>query len=613
MNILLIHQAFVSPKEGGGTRHYEFARHLLANGYGFTVVASNLSYLSGKKVSNSDELIEEENLDGIKVLRAYTYPALHRGFVWRVISFFSFMFTSIIAGLKAGKVDIVMGTSPPIFQALSAWLVASIRQCPFLLEIRDLWPVFAIDMGVLTNPFLIRLSQWLELFLYARAHHILVNSPAYVEYLISKGVAAEKISLVANGVDPDMFKPESRGESIRERLKLQDKFVVTYAGALGMANDIPTLLRTAGRLKERKSIHFLLVGDGKERNTLEIMANETGLSNVTFTGSVPKDEIPEYLAASDACVATLMDIPMFKTTYPNKVFDYMAAERPTILGIGGVIRDVIESANGGIVVPPGDDVAMAAAIVDLATNRERAANMGKSARNYVILNLNRHCQAELFMMLLTRMHHSSSRVAMHALKRFFDAAITLIILPLTLPFLAMTGFAVWLTMGNPILFRQIRPGLHGEPFTLYKFRTMQEPFDGDDSPSSDARRLTSVGRFLRNTSIDELPELFNVLKGDMSLVGPRPLLMQYLDRYTPEQMRRHAVKPGITGWAQVNGRNAITWEEKFALDVWYVDNHSLLLDLKILCMTIRQILKRDGISHPGHATMEEFRGTIHEE
>ena len=163
-------------------------------------------------------------------------------------------------------------------------------------------------------------------------------------------------------------------------------------------------------------------------------------------------------------------------------------------------------------------------------------------------------------------------------------------------------------LGSPVLFRQQRPGKDGRPFTLFKFRTMTDARDGEGRLLPDAERLTAFGTFLRGTSLDELPELFNVLKGEMSLVGPRPLLMQYLPRYTPEQMRRHAVLPGITGWAQVNGRNALTWEQKFALDVWYVDHRSLGLDLKILVLTVVKALKREGISQAGQATMEEFKG-----
>jgi lipopolysaccharide/colanic/teichoic acid biosynthesis glycosyltransferase len=176
--------------------------------------------------------------------------------------------------------------------------------------------------------------------------------------------------------------------------------------------------------------------------------------------------------------------------------------------------------------------------------------------------------------------------------------------------MALIALIVWITMGRPALFTQRRPGLHGRPFTIYKFRTMREARDRDGHPLPDGARITRVGRLLRSLSLDELPELLNVLKGDMSVVGPRPLLMQYLDRYTPEQARRHEVKPGLTGWAQVNGRNAITWEEKFRLDVWYVHNRSLWLDLRIIGMTLLKVLKREGISRQGHATAEEFNPQI---
>jgi len=192
-------------------------------------------------------------------------------------------------------------------------------------------------------------------------------------------------------------------------------------------------------------------------------------------------------------------------------------------------------------------------------------------------------------------------------KRLFDFALVVPALVLLSPVLVVLALLVRITLGSPVLFRQMRPGMQGKPFELYKFRTMNNKCDLEGNLLPDAERLTKFGRLLRSTSIDELPELFNVLKGDMSLVGPRPLLMQYLERYTPEQARRHEVKPGITGWAQVNGRNAITWEEKFKLDVWYVDNVSLLLDVKIILMTIWKIIKREGINQKGQATMEEFK------
>ena len=194
-------------------------------------------------------------------------------------------------------------------------------------------------------------------------------------------------------------------------------------------------------------------------------------------------------------------------------------------------------------------------------------------------------------------------------KRAFDLVVSAVGIGILSPILIAPSILVLVTMRCPVLFVQKRLGRYSKPFNLLKFRTMKDARDERGNLLPDCERLTALGRFLRKTSLDELPELFNVLKGDMSLVGPRPLLMQYLDRYTPEQRRRHEVKPGITGWAQVNGRNAITWEEKFKLDVWYVDNMSFWLDLKILALTIWKILKREGISQPGHATAEEFQGT----
>ena len=194
------------------------------------------------------------------------------------------------------------------------------------------------------------------------------------------------------------------------------------------------------------------------------------------------------------------------------------------------------------------------------------------------------------------------------IKRVVDLVGAVLGSVLLAPLMLVIALCVRLSMGSPVLFRQRRPGWLGKPFVIYKFRTMRELEDGGDNALPDEQRLTGLGRFLRSTSLDELPELFNVLKGEMSLVGPRPLLMEYLDRYTPEQARRHDVKPGITGWAQVNGRNALSWEEKFQLDLWYVQHRSLRLDLWILCLTVSMVLRREGIMATRQCTMPVFRG-----
>lgn len=400
MHVLLIHQVFVSPDDAGGTRHYDLGKRFVDSGQQFSIVASDLSYLSGKKRVGDDPI---QDFDGVKVRRAWTYASIHKSFLWRVVSFLSFMVSSIWVALKVKNVDLVMGTSPPIFQAVSAWVISVIKWRPFLLEIRDLWPEFAVDMGVLKNPFLIWLARRLERFLYARANHLLVNSPAYRDYLISIGIPAAKISFIANGVDPDQFHVERVGNGLRQEFGLQNKFLITYAGALGMANNLETVIDAAAMLSDIPDVHFLIVGDGKDRKKLEEHARQKNVTNLTFTGVRPKSQMPEILAETDVCLAVLLDIPMFRTTYPNKVFDYMAASRPVILAIDGVIRQVIEAAQGGIPVRPGDPAAMAAAVRTLHSNRANAEQMGRAARDYVVKYFDRNQQARQFGELLHQM------------------------------------------------------------------------------------------------------------------------------------------------------------------------------------------------------------------
>ena len=204
---------------------------------------------------------------------------------------------------------------------------------------------------------------------------------------------------------------------------------------------------------------------------------------------------------------------------------------------------------------------------------------------------------------------SASMSIQRAAKRVLDLLIAVPAMLLCSPVLAILAIAVRINMGSPVLFRQLRPGFKALPFTLMKLRTMRNASGPDGKPLPDAARLTRLGSFLRSTSLDELPQLINVVRGDISIVGPRPLLMQYLDRYTPEQARRHDVIPGLTGWAQINGRNAISWEEKFSLDVWYVDHWSFWLDLKIVGLTFLRVLRRSGVASDGHVTMPEFMGS----
>ena len=388
MHILLIHQAFTALDEPGGTRHHELARYLTSQGHRVTIIASPISYLTGKAHTAKMSWVEKQS-DGdfISILRAYTYPALHRSFAFRVISFFSFMVSSFLIGLRVSNVDLVWGTSPPIFQGLTAWALARYKRVPFLFEVRDLWPAFAVAVGVLRNPLLIGLSEWLESFLYHRANLVVVNSPGFIQHVCDRG--ASRVELVSNGTDTTMFNPNVDGTAFRQSHGLEAKFVALYAGAHGLSNDLGIVLEAAKELLPRKDISLVMLGDGKDKSTLQAQSAQEGLDNIHFLPPIPKVEMPYALAAADACVAILKPVDLYKTTYPNKVFDYMASGKPVVLAIDGVIREVIENAGGGIPVPPGDPVALSKAILFLADNPELAHRMGRQGRIYVEAHFDR--------------------------------------------------------------------------------------------------------------------------------------------------------------------------------------------------------------------------------
>jgi glycosyltransferase involved in cell wall biosynthesis len=401
MHILIIHQAFASLSEPGGTRHHEFARELAANGHRVTIIASPVSYLTGKS-SAGESRWKATELDGdrITIIKAYTYSAFHKSFIHRVLSFFSFMISSFLIGLGIDQVDLVWGTSPPIFQGVTAWLLARIKGARFLFEVRDLWPAFAIAVGVLKNRLLISMSEWLERFLYHRADVVMVNSPGFLNHVKDRG--ARIVELIPNGADPNMFS-QVDGSSFRTLHQLEHDFVVMYTGAHGMSNDLDVVLSAAARLKAHPGIRIVLVGDGKEKVGLQTRANLEGLTNILFLPSVGKQEIPNVIAASDACIAILKPLDLYKTTYPNKVFDTMAAGKPVLLVIDGVIRQVVEGAQAGIYCAPGDPDALAEAILLLERDRMAARRMGENGRTYLKEHFSRAKIAQDLQQLLVRM------------------------------------------------------------------------------------------------------------------------------------------------------------------------------------------------------------------
>lgn len=381
MHVLLIHQSFAALDEPGGTRHHEMARYLAARGHRVTVIASPISYLTGAARDETANPKMSQVDPGVTILRPYTYPAFHRSFIHRVFSFLSFMISSFATGLRVRDVDLVWGTSPPIFQGLTAWALARLKRSSFLFEVRDLWPAFAIQVGVLRNGFLIRASEWLEGFLYRRADVVVVNSPGFLEHVRRRG--ARRVELVPNGADPRMFDPHDTGLAFRRAHDLEGRFVALYAGAHGLSNDLGVLLQAAASLQDDPEIVIALLGAGKEKQTLMAQAQAGGLDNVRFLPPVSKTDMPAALAAADACIAILKPIPLYATVYPNKVFDYMAAGRPVLLAIDGVIRQVVEQGRAGIFVPPGDPQAMAQAIRELKDDPLRRVEIGARGRRYI--------------------------------------------------------------------------------------------------------------------------------------------------------------------------------------------------------------------------------------
>ena len=301
MKVLLIHQSFVGPGEPGGTRHYEFAKHLVAAKLSVTIIGSSINYLSGRP-----QATERPDTSGLlDIRRVRTYASGNKSKGRRLLSFVTFLTAATFEALRVKRVNVVVGTSPPLLQGIAAYIAKLWHRCPLIFEIRDLWPEFLIELGVLRNPFVIFVARALEAFLYRVADLLIVNSPAYVDYLVARGVPRERIRLIVNGVDTSAFNPSDSGAHWRQKLNLGGRFIVTYTGAIGPMNNVGIVLEAARHLQNAANIAFVIAGDGAERPGLETSTRLQHLNNVFFVGTIAKSGIPALLAASDACVAVL--------------------------------------------------------------------------------------------------------------------------------------------------------------------------------------------------------------------------------------------------------------------------------------------------------------------
>jgi len=450
------------------------------------------------------------------------------------------------------------------------------------------------------------------------ARRVIAVSPSLRRRCVESGLApAEKIEVLgpgsSNGIDSERFTPRpDRGrepEALRRDLDLPPGSpVIGFVGRLTRDKGLGELLDAFERIAPaHPELRLLLVGGFEEGDPLPGTVRDRLLAHpqIRLTGFIP-DVAPYY---------RLMDVlafPSHREGFPNVPLEAAASGIPTVgFAVTGTVDAVVHGVTGRL-VPVGavDDLALAleSYLEDPETRREH----GENARQRAVSDFRQEKVWKRWRELYERLlaEEAPRRPSYPRwLARALDLAIAGPLLVLSSPLLAVAAALVRWQLGAPVLFRQVRPGQDGLPFTLLKLRTMREAVDAEGAPLPDARRLTVLGRWLRATSLDELPTLWNVLRGDMRLVGPRPLLPEYLDRYTARQARRHEVRPGVTGWAQIHGRNALSWEEKFRLDVWYVDHRSLVLDLRILARTVAQVVLRRNIRAEGHATMPRFEGS----
>lgn len=607
MRILMITQWFDPEPTFKGLL---FARELQKLGHEVEVLTGFPNYPGGKVYPGYRiKPFQREVVEGVPVLRVPLYPSHDQSGVRRAANYLSFAVSASVGGLFLRRPDVAYVYHPPATVSLPALVLRALKGVPFVYDIQDLWPDTLAATGMMERSALLNTVGSFMSGVYKRAAHIAVLSDGFKGKLMERGVPERQITVIPNWTDEGQIQLPLHDPQRAAELGFAGKFNVVFAGTMGKAQALDTVLDAAELLRESvPEARFVLIGGGVEVEGLQQKAHEKALPNLTFLPRRPPSEIGEILSMADALLVHLKDDPLFAITIPSKTQAYLMTGKPILMGVRGDAARMVEAAGAGLAFDPQDPQALADGIQQLIrlTPAERQ-QMGLSGRQYYFDHLSLAAGTKQFAHIfeqVVREHHSSD-----ALKRAFDLLIAgsgLIVLSLPLGLLALL---VRYRLGSPVLFKQERPGLHGRPFTMYKFRTMTDERGLDSELLPDEVRLTPFGKFLRAFSLDELPELVNVLKGDMSLVGPRPLLMRYLPRYTPEQYRRHEVKPGMTGWAQVNGRNALSWEEKFTHDVWYVNHRNMALDLKILLMTVQKVFEREGISASDHATMPEFDGS----
>jgi len=514
--------------------------------------------------------------------------------------------------------NVLVATTNPFYLPLVLIATRPLHRVPVVALVYDIYPDALEAAGVVDPQGLVaRAAAGANRFWLSRADAVVFIGPEMAEHVCGRYGSPPCWEVIETGASVSEFDTvcahaaDDEGELERW---CRGKIVVSYVGNLGQVHDWETMCRAVPRVLADPALArlcFVVAASGAGAEYLARWWSDLAPDRVRFEPPLPDPAWARLLSSSSIALVTLQDAAS-KTSIPSKTFSAMAAGNAVVAvaPAGSDLAVVVARERCGAVVSPGDVEGLVHALRGFCLHPEALCLARDRGRRAVAERYDVRVLAGRWLAVLTAaaVKPRGRRLAMAIAKRALDVGVAVAGLCVSAPLLGVVAAAIRVTMGSPVCFRQERPGRGGRPFRIVKFRTMRDTEPGEDPLTSDAMRLTALGGWLRRTSLDELPTLWNVLSGDMSLVGPRPLLMRYLGRYSAEQARRHEVKPGLTGWAQVNGRNAISWEEKFQYDVWYVDHQSLSLDLRILARTVVEVLKREGISAEDHATMPEFMG-----
>ena len=575
-----------------------FAKELQRRGHEVEVVTGFPNYPGGRVYDGYRiRAYQREVVDGIVVHRVPLYPSHDASARKRVLNYVSFASTSALKLLSGRRPDVIYAYHPPGTVALPVAVARLVRGVPFVYDVQDLWPDTLAATGMLREGRVTRLVGRAMERTYGLASHVVVLSEGFRSRLVERGVPVEKLTVIPNWAPEHEVLVEEPGPA-RRRLALDGTFNVVFAGAMGPAQQLDVIIDAAELLQVESDVRFVLLGSGMDESRLKALVTERRLDNVQFLARRPPSEVGEVLAAGDALLVHLRPDPLFEITVPSKTQTYLYAGKPVLMGVRGDAARMVTESGAGICFEPGNAADLARAVRELAQLSSAARiEMGRAGRRYYDEHLSLRVGSDAFATVLeaaARQRHAWQRT-----KRGIDVAVSATALAVLAAPGAVVAALVRSRLGSPVLFRQQRPGRHGRPFTMVKFRTMTADKDGQGHLLPDAARLTPFGSWLRTTSLDELPELWNVLKGDMSIVGPRPLLERYTPWFTEEESRRLDVRPGVTGLAQVHGRNEAAWDERLALDVDYVRTISPLRDLRIVWATVAQVFRRSGaVSDP---------------